>query len=711
MTVSPVAHADALRVGTVDFVSPDELRVLLEIDAPEVVALNAGGARPFPRVNGYVLIPVENGMLVGQVVWLTVERSAFPKRRGVQDFGLIDLPYPLRKMRLNPLGILERRGTGSPEYRFSRGADTLPSIGSPVLLPSNEQLRAIVQSGDDGRVLIGTSPLADGAQIKVNPDKLFGRHLAVLGNTGSGKSCTVAGLIRWSIDAVRQQLEDTEQPRVRFIILDPNGEYAKAFSPQGGIQAQLFQVEPSPAGLPLEVPAWFWNSAEWSAFSQASARMQRPLLKRALREMKAGAADIGGADGHRARHRLRRVIATALIQVRVAMNTGSGRTDTKFGFQLKAIDEDLRAELTNFPDLSLASIVEKCRAALDANFNTFVGRDGERVEHYRPFSNQVLTPIVDAMVATLEQIGGVPYYEGPDEDVPLPFVPTELADHIERLGEQENVSQFVEYLVSRIRSILADAKLGKVIGDGAMIDLATWLNQVLGSHEDGHQGVSIIDLSLVPTDAVHVIAAVTARIVFEALQRARAMSGESVPTVLVMEEAHTFVRRYREEAESPDGAAVCCKVFERIAREGRKFGLGLCLSSQRPSELSPTVLSQCNTVLLHRISNDRDQDMVNRLVPDALTGMLRELPSLPTQHAILLGWASQLPLLVRLRDLAPEQRPDSRDPGFWDAWTSGADGAIHQPTWKQVADRWQGKPDTGSDVDGSSSPDGGQEEQ
>lgn len=92
MTQSPFHHAESLRIGTVDFVSPDEIKVLLDIEAPESVALNAGGPRPFPRVNSYVLIPVDDGLLVGQIEWLTVERSAFPKRRGMQDFGLIDLP-------------------------------------------------------------------------------------------------------------------------------------------------------------------------------------------------------------------------------------------------------------------------------------------------------------------------------------------------------------------------------------------------------------------------------------------------------------------------------------------------------------------------------------------------------------------------------------------------------------------------------------------
>ena len=199
--------------------------------------------------------------------------------------------------------------------------------------------------------------------------------------------------------------------------------------------------------------------------------------------------------------------------------------------------------------------------------------------------------------------------------------------------------------------------------------------------------MSVIDLSLVPSEIVHIITAVTARMVFEALQRYVKLNGAPLPTVLVMEEAHTFIKRYREDIENQDAATVCCQLFERIAREGRKFGLGLVLSSQRPSELSPAVLSQCNTFLLHRISNDRDQELVGRLVPDNLKGLLRELPSLPSQSAILLGWASELPVLVKISDLPKEQQPRSDDPEFWEVWTREEEREVN---WSAIVDDWQG---------------------
>ena len=153
----------------------------------------------------------------------------------------------------------------------------------------------------------------------------------------------------------------------------------------------------------------------------------------------------------------------------------------------------------------------------------------------------------------------------------------------------------------------------------------------------------MVDLSLVPSEVIHIVVSVLARMIFEALQRYRREKGHELPTTLVLEEAHTFVHREFGGESAPPAGRECTRVFERIAREGRKFGLGLVLASQRPSEVSQTVLSQCNTFLLHRLVNDRDQDLVKRLVPDGLGPLLRELPTLPTRRAILLGWAAPAP--------------------------------------------------------------------
>lgn len=293
---TPIERLSGLVIGTVESVAPDKITVLLELDAPHNVALNTGTPAAFPRINGYVLIPNESGATVGFIAWIGIERSPYPKRTGYKDFGLIDLPFPLRKMSVSPVGTLTTQQTGplaQPKYALSRGVVAFPSVGDQVLLPTTEQTAAIVGARDsDKRVRIGTSPLAGHAAIKVDPDKIFGRHLAVLGNTGSGKSCSVAGLIRWSLDAARENLATSGHtetaPNARFIVLDPNGEYAKAFQDHGG-QCRVFRVPPVSGGVkPLQVPAWMWNGHEWSAISHAAPGTQRPLLIQALRNLRAG---------------------------------------------------------------------------------------------------------------------------------------------------------------------------------------------------------------------------------------------------------------------------------------------------------------------------------------------------------------------------------------------------------------------------------------
>ena len=701
MSETPFEQAGSLRIGAVDFVSPDELKVVLDIEAPESVALNTGGPRPFPRVNGYLLVPVDDGFLVGQTEWITVERSPFPKRRGMQDFGLVDLPYPLRRLRLNPLGTL-RAGESVGTYVFRRGADSLPSVGTAVLLPTEIQLRSIVESGERRRVKIGTSPLAGDAQVCLDPNRLFGRHLAVIGNTGSGKSCSVAGLIRWSLEQATES-RTGGPPNARFIVLDPNGEYSRAFGGDETIKPRILKVNPSEGETALKVPLWFWNSAEWCSFTQASARTQRPLLRRALREIKSGRVDIAASTEGEKQLALRRFLSTRLVAIQHDLRTGAILTDeTKFGFRLKAIVGDLEAKIPEHPDNHLAEVRDAIKETLDATYNSFE-RNGKTIEFYRAFTEAQVQAIATALQSAVETVGGIVYQEGPDEDVPLFFHGTDLADHLEVLASQENVSQYLDFLVARIRTFLSDPRMKAVVDATDDLTLDKWLTEYIGADDAADGCVSVVDLSLVPTEVVHVVTAVIARMTFEALQRYVKLNEATLPTVLVMEEAHTFIKRYKEDVENQDAATVCCQVFERIAREGRKFGLGLVLSSQRPSELSPTVLSQCNTYLLHRISNDRDQQLVHRLVPESQRGLLRELPSLPSQCAILLGWATELPVLVKINDLPKSQQPRSDDPEFWGVWVARSqDGTpvSRKADWQRIAADWQAGSATDSDVTG-----------
>lgn len=687
MSLSPLAYADSLRIGTIDFVSPDEIKVLIDIEAPDGVALNTGTPRPFPRINGYVLIPSDEGHLVAQVEWITIERSQYPKRKGMQDFGLVDLPYPLRKMSLNPLGCLVYEGGGADGkeiHSFRRGVESYPTVGDAVLLPTQNQLRAIVESGENRRVLIGSSPLAANAKVMVDPDRLFGRHLAVLGNTGSGKSCSVAGLIRWSMDEARKARGGAD-PNARFIVLDPNGEYANTFRDMSKVR--VYAVEPSEGVDQLQVPLWFWNSAEWSAFTQASAKAQRPTLVQALRSVRDGVFAAAVTPSHEMRRYLRTLVSILQLERNAGSPWAKFPHPKNFLEKLKKWQEGL-GEQDSFT-VDEKTVLDAVRSKLTA----LISARGGQYPTYE-FTRGEIDELRSLLQAAHASFGGSDTDILPiDADVPRQFTGDQLLRSVEATGELLGVSEYVETMQMRIRTILSDSRMKVVSGDAKDLTLDDWLRNYIGDNQASNGSVTVIDLSLVPAEVVHIITAVIARMTLEALQRYRKLHhGKTLPTVLVMEEAHTFIKRYKDDTENQNSAAICCQVFEKIAREGRKFGLGLVLSSQRPSELSPTVLSQCNSYLLHRISNDRDQELVHKLVPDNLRGLLRDLPSLPSRHAILLGWASELPVLVQMNALPEQHRPKSDDPDFWAVWSGqDSDGqTVERPAdWKMIADDWQ----------------------
>ncbi|WMI72161.1 ATP-binding protein [Aminobacterium sp. MB27-C1] len=690
---SPISNISMRTVGTVESVSSDEIKVLLDIDAPRNIALNTGVPISFPKINSFLLLPNEVGAVVGSVIWVGVERSAYPKRQGLKDFGLIDLPFPLRKMILTPIGTLTSK---EGQWKLERGVQSFPSVGDPVILPTQEQSIAIVTNYEkNSRLKIGTCPTAHNALIQVDPDKLFGRHLAVLGNTGSGKSCTLAVLIRSSVEAAQSNLKQEESDpkrdeqkntNARFIILDPNGEYSNCFQDLGS-GCRVFKVPPFEYKSAEEfvLPAWMWNSSEWAAVAQAAPKAQKPLLQTALRDLR---------SGYSQELNLRTRIQTRCNLVLKWLLGFEGKGATGFpenkdcGTMLHAFQEDINIYKS---DLAAGDVLIKPMSDLGKELDKIYKENFiDNKKYYGDFSDSSLSKIIKLIKEVLAQYPQKKQYISANEDMPIRFDASNLANYLEVLASQQsgNSSQYIPMMVMRIKTMLSDSRMKDVVNPNDPPSLQEWLEKYIGSNQGENGPVAVIDLSLVPYEILHLVIAITSRLIIEALQRYKKLYKENLPTVLVLEEAHTFVAKKMPHGdEIPTPADMCRCIFERIAREGRKFGLGLVLSSQRPSELSETVLSQCNTFLLHRITNDRDQELVSRLVPDTTRGLLKELPSLPKRHCILLGVTSKIPVLVEVKDLKKEQQPESEDPDFWDVWTFQKERKVD---WSKIANIWIG---------------------
>jgi DNA helicase HerA-like ATPase len=178
----------------------------------------------------------------------------------------------------------------------------------------------------------------------------------------------------------------------------------------------------------------------------------------------------------------------------------------------------------------------------------------------------------------------------------------------------------------------------------------------------GAGGVKIIDFSEVPSDILPLIIGLVARVVFSVQQWTD--KNKQHPVALLCDEAHLYIPERHESSVSEQGL----KSFERIAKEGRKYGVGLTVISQRPAEVNRTVLSQCNNFVAMRLTNAEDQSVIRRLMPDTLGGFVELLPILDIGEALVVGDAAMLPSRIRIDE--PTKRPSSATVDFWDRWAA-----------------------------------------
>ncbi|MGH8331859.1 MAG: ATP-binding protein [Pseudomonas fluorescens] len=221
-------------------------------------------------------------------------------------------------------------------------------------------------------------------------------------------------------------------------------------------------------------------------------------------------------------------------------------------------------------------------------------------------------------------------------------------------------------MISRLENKISDRRLGFMFSGGGDVLDFTWLEKfttaVLGSSgENGKAGIKIINFSEVPSDVLPLIVSLVARVTFSVQQWTP--SELRHPIALLCDEAHLYMPQ-RSMAESADDISL--DIFERIAKEGRKYGVSLIVISQRPSEVNKTMLSQCSNFVSMRLTNAEDQGVIKRLLPDSLGGFSDILPTLDTGEALVVGDASLLPSRIRIDE--PKNKPNSGTVNFWDEW-------------------------------------------
>jgi hypothetical protein len=645
-------------IGHVVGVHGPRVKVELAENVRSAVRAGTDGARIVVAINSYLTFELGAGDTALGVVTDLEARERWDPAEG--DLTL-ELVKPRRVATLQLLGTVRSAGKG---YQFDPGITILPTLDTPAETAASDVLKAVFSESPrrnvppganpadyDGDLVIGRPVGAEGQAVVGSFNDLFSRPLAVVGNTGSGKSCTIAHLVQ---EAARQ----SSLNRPHFFILDINGEYADAFGHSITAQPNKMYVNGQPFGVPL----WLMNAREVCEWLSASEQTQEPVLKNVWSLAKGGSASAatGLSDAHEAIERL-----NALSE---HLRRGTYKTVERC--------RNTWAAAKSFLDAIADAAVTQTKNRIGQVIGNTAHQDDNN--GFGASERQLRQDIETLREKLLEQSGEEELDRQESADQPRYFSiatlndPTTLFRAASSGDDDSSIDQFLRGLRLRLRNRLLDARWEAFrnyddLGIRGADAFAIWLSRLGIGCSDAQPKVTVIDFSMIAADVLPYACGIVGRLLLELREHANPGVRFQEPWVIVLEEAHNYVRPRRQIEDR--GLAISREAFERIAKEGRKFGLSLIVASQRPSEISPTVLSQCANFIMHRLQNPDDIEHFRSIVPSQSRRLLDQATVLGAGEGIVLGSAFHVPARVRVN--LPEARPSSRSSTPHRSWRKG----------------------------------------
>ena len=681
--------------------SVDNFRVFIKIEEHIMGSFKSGvnDIYEVARINSYLIIPVGADRIVALITRVTMKEEVELNSNSASS---ISLPSTARYISATMLGTIAQRQN---KDCFIQGVYSFPSLDNPVWYVTENDLDQIFDnkvSSDtidyrkDFYLPIGTSPAFQNYKVKICPDQFFVKHAAILGNTGSGKSCTLTSILRNLFKF--EYNGNTILSNAHIVIFDTNGEYKDAFiSEQQNNELERINAYYYGGEGQVKVPYWLMNWDDFKFLLSPGEGVQAPILNRA----------IGLAKNEQDAIRNKVIPNNLKSDIEGLLNSNSEEIKKKTGTQnygnwiwkdnneilgigdaIKVFHNELGCEI--------------CNLANGDNFNN-ASKQQPILEKIGELYNAVLMENMSKQITNEQNI-----------DLPIWFSYQELCKkYIDAAINQDstNNNRIAEYLSTlrlRMNSFLNDKRIAVplMLKDSEEANkniLPQFLSLILGDFnkvyksEDDHfinqynndiriadssrtNQITIVDVSQLPYEVLETFAGLLGRIILEFVANFIPKQSGKYPIVIVLEEAQNYI------AENKDSIAKT--VFERIAREGRKYGISLIVSSQRPSELSKTVLSQCNSFIIHRLQNPDDQKYVRGLISSANADLLDQLPIIPQQHAIITGDCVRTPIQVRIDDVSPT--PNSHNPEFVNNWISINDRINPSQIYDETCKRWIG---------------------
>ena len=575
---SPADPIETLAIGKI--IEVDGSRIIAELDPSltELSRVYAGETYPIGQFGSIVRIHFGRRLIYALVGRLRM-KAEYESERGIASQASAD--ERVIEADLFGEGEWSRDAAGTTKLEFERGVATYPLPQQTVYLTPKSELRFIYGYTKGAVIPLGEHVGSGGAPCYADMNELLGKHTAVLGSTGAGKSGAVAAIIHSVLERGAGAGHVNWMPQI--VVLDPHNEYGKAFK---------YHKRLSTDERTLSLPYWLLDLDETIGLligkTEYAATSQSNIVKNAL----------------------------------------------------------LTARMKSASDVLH---LDAAKLTVDAPIPYVLGEPSGLDEFGKINGAKYETGLVGAINA-----------QRPDN---------------------QNKKDHEDYnkVLRKLDSLMKDERLAFMMKpwSGAGDPMTDVLAQFLG---DGVP-VRIVDLSGVPNEVAGTASAAIARTLFSLKVWQTAEERAASPVLLVCEEAHRYVPN---SGEAQYGAAQ--GAIRRIAKEGRKYGIGLMLVSQRPSEVESTVLSQCNSWIVLRITNEADREHVKGILPDSMAGLTKMLSGLRRQEAIFVGQAAMLPSRIIIRVLADDQLPRSNDIDFDKGWQNAG---ISTAQLGVVANRWR----------------------
>lgn len=591
------------------------------------------GIRFVGEIGSYVSIEETNRKIIAEIISIDEKNSVSAQ--------IMNKPNSNRVINLNLVGEI----SGGV---FVFGVSKMPFIFSEISIITELDLRTMLEISNEEIVIntekqltrpvsltLGSSVIFPDYAVKINIDKFFGFHFAIFGNTGAGKSNTVARIIQ---NIFKKKCNSAAG--AKLIIIDSNGEYESSICELNTINSDIhincltanFECTESNC---LELPVWALSADDWAVLLHASEKTQIPIIKRAI-DIARIFYDPENNDENLKNH----ILASTVLGILNSSDSSPSKSD-----KLKTI-----ITIFSTADFSLNTIVgDSGQCIRDLLFVDF-GKLKD-IECIQKFCD---TKIIENVGDFLSKSKNVVY------DINEFSKAVSFAVLYEGSISSQRIQEYTATLTTRLQALI-DSDQGRILTKTSFTNIDDYVESILGINQ-----IVNIDISSLDDSSSEVVVKVITKLFFDYIKK---MSKKAdMPINLIIEEAHRFVR-----SESHTGA-LNYNIFERVAKEGRKYGLLLGISSQRPSELSKTVVSQCSNFIIHRVQNPDDLSYISRMVPYISEGIINRLTYLQTGNALIFGTAINLPTLAKFERANPPT--DSHNARISEKWYIAANDII-----------------------------------